>query len=164
MKSIKTLLSSPDYSWDEAWINGVTAAIMTKKLDTTLDTTKAAIDHLTALGIPNHRVENMVSINKQILAQSTDHLDETINAISKQIGTGPTLLSFLMTNPVILRYGPVDGAPGCFALRRDGKTNAVDETSMAKVVKDAKTDAWHCVYYRRNVILGTSPISMQMID
>ena len=155
MKGVKGLLKS-EYEWEEAWINGVTAAIMTKRLETTVEKTKAAIDYLASKGIPIHRVENMVSINKQILARTVGELKETVEYVEGKGITGDELVNFLRTNPVVLRYGPVDG--GALALRRDG---GLDAKSKAKVVTDA-AGLKQCVYYREGVVLGKSPISMTL--
>jgi hypothetical protein len=155
MKGVKGLLKS-EYKWEEAWINGVTAAIMTKRLETSVEKTKAAIDYLVSKGIPIHRVENMVSINKQILARTVDELKETVEHVEGKGITGDELVTFLMTNPVILRYGPVDSS--VLALRRDG---GLDAKSKASVVADP-TGLKQCVYYREGVALGTSPISMTL--
>ena len=155
MKGVKNLLKT-EYKWEEAWINGVTAAIMTRRLDTTVDKTKAAVDYLASLGIPIHRVENMVSINTQILARTVDELKETVAHLEGKGISGDELGSFLMTNPVILRYGPVDSS--VLALRKAG---GLDAKSMAKVVTDG-TGLKQCVYYRQGVVLGKSPISMTL--
>ena len=155
MKGVKSLLKT-EYKWEEAWINGVTAAIMTKRLETSVDKTKAAIDYLVSKGIPIHRVENMVSINKQILARTLDELKETVEHVEGKGITGDELARFLMTNPVILRYGPVDSS--VLALR---KADGPDARSKARVVTDAAGQK-QCVYYREGVVLGQSPISMKL--
>ena len=154
MKDVHSLLRET-YEWDPAWIDGVTAAIRFKKLETSVDKTKAAIDYLVSLGIPVHRVENMVSINKMILARTQGELEETVDYIEKKGAQGEELVRFLTTNPVILRYGPSADGNG-LALRRAG---GLDSTSRARVVKDGR-GVLQCVYFREGVVLGASPITM----
>ena len=103
MREMNTLLRT-DYAWDPAWIDGVTAAIRFKRLDTSVAQTKAAIDYLVSKSIPVHRVENMVSINKQILARTVAELKETVEFIEGKGLQGDELARFLETNPVILRW------------------------------------------------------------
>jgi len=103
MREMNTLLRT-DYAWDPAWIDGVTAAIRFKRLDTSVAQTKAAIDYLVSKSIPVHRVENMVSINKQILARTVAELKETVEYIEGKGLQGDELARFLETNPVVLRW------------------------------------------------------------
>ncbi len=155
MKSVKKYLSS--ISWEPAWIDGVTAEIMKKRLDTNADRCKEVIEYLTnTVGIPNHRVENMVAINKQILGQRVENLQATVEFLQSKGITGDALVVFLETHPVILRYIPESGQSYLVLNRGE----AVDTKSRAKLVLEGQEPS--VVYYRDVAIFGTAPISIKI--
>ena len=156
MKSVRKYLSS--ISWEPAWIDGVTADIMKKRLDTNADRCKEVIEYLTnTIGIPNHRVENMVAINKQILGQRVENLRATIEFLQGKGITGDALVSFLETHPVILRYVPEAGQS--YLVLNRGET--LDTKSRAKLVREGEAEP-SVVYYRDGAVFGTSPISIKI--
>ena len=157
MKSVKKYLSS--ISWEPAWIDGVTAEIMKKRLDTNADRCKEVIEYLSnTVGIPNHRVENMVAINKQILGLCVEHLQATVEYIQSKGITGDALVTFLETHPVILRYTPESG--GSYLVLNRGEAQGVDTKSRARLVLEGQQPS--VVYYRDGAVFGSSPISVKI--
>lgn len=157
MKSVKKYLSS--ISWEEAWIDGVTAEIMKKRLDTNADRCKNVIEFLTStIGIPNHRVENMVAINKQILGLSVEDLKATIEFIQSKGISGDALVTFLETHPVILRYIPEPGQS--YLVLNRGEARGKDTKTRAKLVLEGQAPS--VVYYRDGTVFGASPISVKI--
>jgi len=103
MAAVKKYLLS--IGWDLAWIDGVTAEIMKRKLETNADQCKAVVEYLTGeLNIPNRRLENMVSICKGILGKTPTELKDTVDFIQSKGIDGDDLLKFLSSNPVVLSY------------------------------------------------------------
>lgn len=159
MKSVKKYLSS--ISWEPAWIDGVTAEIMNKRLDTNAELCKDVIEYLTnTVDIPNHRVENMVAINKHILGHQVQDLKATVEYIQSKGISGDRLVSFLETHPVILRYVPNPESDQSYLVLNRGQGKGVDIKSRAKLVLEG--DEPSVVYYRDGTVFGTSPISLKI--
>lgn len=102
MSEVKSYLLS--LGWDLNWVDGVTAEIMKKKLDTSASKCRAVVEYLKSLGIENHRVENMVSIAKQVLSKTPEELQTVVAWIQSKGISGNELVVFLETNPVVLTY------------------------------------------------------------
>ena len=142
--------------WDLSWIDGVTAEIMKKKLETNADMCKAAIEYLTGdLGIQNRRVENMVALNKQILGSSVDELKATVAFVEARGVTGDQLLHFLETNPNILTYSPAQEAGADYLVSKTGKSR-INLVSVAGTAGETKVSV---VYSRHDAVFSTAPIS-----
>eukprot|EP00890_Picochlorum_soloecismus_P004127 jgi/Picsp_1/4715/NSC_02084-R1_mitochondrial transcription termination factor len=90
--------------WDIAWVDGVTSEIMKTKLDTNAEKCKSVVEYLQSLGIKTNRIENMVSIAKQIFAKSPEELRTVVEWLTKKDVAGEELAHFLETNPTVLTY------------------------------------------------------------
>jgi hypothetical protein len=64
------------------------------------------INYLLSLGIPTHRVENMVSICKGILGREVSDLENVLHWVKKQNLSDERAVEFIQANPTILTYSP----------------------------------------------------------
>ncbi|PSC75702.1 regulator of CO2-responsive genes isoform B [Micractinium conductrix] len=90
--------------WDLNWVDGVTGEIMKRKLTGDVATIEAAVSYLESLGIPTKSVENMASINKQILGQPVAKLQAVVEYVQRQGASGKTLVTLLEAHPALLTY------------------------------------------------------------
>lgn len=64
------------------------------------------INYLISLGIPTHRVENMVSICKGILGREVSDLESVLQWLKKQNLSDERAIGFIQANPTLLTYSP----------------------------------------------------------
>ena len=62
------------------------------------------VEYLQSLGIKMNRIENMVSIAKQIFAKSPEELGTIVEWLAKKGVAGEELAQFLESNPTVLTY------------------------------------------------------------
>lgn len=170
--------------WDLAWIDGVTAEIMKKRLDTSAAQCKEVVrderksprflwvlflcfvvvlvlnfevcsvstqvEYLSSLGIPTHRMENMISISKQIFGRTSGELANVVSFLeSKGLG-GDELVQFLEEHPVVLTYSV---SPSNEYLEK-GKARI----SLVKVNRDGAVIPG-IVQWREGAVFSSSPVS-----
>jgi len=62
------------------------------------------VEYLQSLGIKMNRIENMVSLAKQIFAKSPEELRTIVEWLTKKGVAAEELAHFLETNPTVLTY------------------------------------------------------------
>ncbi|KAL4437086.1 hypothetical protein ABPG75_004225 [Micractinium tetrahymenae] len=136
--------------WDLAWIDGVTGEILKCKLTAGVPEIEAVISYLEGLGIPTKSVENMASINKQILGQPVAALQAVVDYVQRQGVTGAALRSLLEGHPNLLTY----------TVSADGKQL---EKGRARASVDLVDKDGHKVagvsYWREGAAFETAPVA-----
>jgi len=135
-------------------VDGVAAEITKRNLKTSVEQCEAVINYLTSLGMMSAEIENMVSLNKQILGCSVEDLKSVVSYLEKDgLSNQKFLKEFLMANPYLFSYKPSsDGT--CLEKGRARAALTFGDRKGTKVVGIAQ--------WREGTTFGASPVSPEL--
>lgn len=132
------------------WIDGIIGEITKGTVTTNVPQTEAVVSYLKSLGIPNHNVENMVFLCKDILGRSADEVKAVVEHIEGKGLKGETLINFLTSYPKLLAYTPNGDN------LEKGKTRATVKSESRN-----GQEYWGVVFWREGAAFNTAPVSPQ---